>query len=304
MDPTMPKRLPWGLLAWVAVAIVLFAVAPAPPERDETDEDAVAVRQREVDLVVERTRTWQQTFGDRIQPWQSASGHLAIVIDDMGRELHVFDKLLALPYPLTFSVLPGAVYAAGVQLRATEDRRRYREIWLHLPMEPSDPDFMSLPDEAREVFLRSGDSPPRLQAKIEQALERVPFAVGVNNHMGSRLTADRVAMEQAMAQLHERSLLFIDSRTTDETQAELAARALGVPVAVRSVFLDNDTDPAAIAARLDEAAELSRNAPTIAIGHPFVETAEVLADRLPGLFEQGIVVYPASWIVAHVQSER
>ena len=57
----------------------------------------------------------------------------AIVIDDMGRDLEAAHKLLALDYPLTFSVLP---YLRYTQMTAQEAHRGGREVMLHLPMEP------------------------------------------------------------------------------------------------------------------------------------------------------------------------
>src|SRR5690606_18838825 len=130
-------------------------------------------------------------------------------------------------YPLTFSVLPGALYTPGAQLRLRADPRRYREIWLHLPMEPMDAAQMFEGAEAQEDFLRVADSPEQLRQKLLAAIERVPAAVGVNNHMGSRLSADPKAMNAVMEGLAPTGLAFLDSRTTPETVAAQAARAAG-----------------------------------------------------------------------------
>lgn len=258
-----------------------------------TEEEA-AVMQRTTELVVRDTKQWQREHGDRVLPWSEASGHLAIVIDDVGRELHLFEQLLALRFPLTFSVLPGSIYASGVQLRLRGDRRRPREIMLHLPMEPLDPTQMHQGDEAREVFLLRTDDPVTLRAKVEDALAAVPAAAGVNNHMGSALTPDAAAMGEVMAVLHDRTLFFVDSRTIAATEAEAVARAHGVPTSSRDVFLDHDPSAAAIEAALDEAARRSREAPVIAIAHPSAEVVEVLTRRLPELHAEGVSVYPVS----------
>lgn len=294
MDPAQPRRLPRSLIAWLAACGVLMLAAPAPPEAPTTNEEEAAIMQRTTDMVVRDARQWQQEHGDRWLPWGKAEGHLAIVIDDVGRELHLFDQLLALRYPLTFSVLPGSIYAPGVQLRLRGDRRRYREIMLHLPMEPGDPAKMREGAEARERFLRAGDSPEQLRAKVEDALARVPAAVGVNNHMGSVLTRDRAAMTEVMGVLAPRGLFFVDSRTIGDTQAEAMAHAAGVPALPRDVFLDHDPSPAAIDAALSETARLSRERPVVAIAHPSVAVIEVLRRRLPQLHAEGVGVYPVS----------
>jgi uncharacterized protein len=272
--------------------------APAPPDPPAVTAEEAAIMQRTTDLVVRDTKAWQREQGDQVLPWAQAQGHLAIVIDDVGRELHLFEQLLALRQPLTFSVLPGSIYALGVQLRLRGDARRPREIMLHLPMEPADPAMMVAGAEAQEIFLRLTDPPAVLRAKVEDALARVPAAVGVNNHMGSGLTPHAGAMAEVMAVLQPRDLFFLDSRTIAATQAEAAARAAGVPTLPRDVFLDHDPAAAAIEAALDEAARRSRQAPVVAIAHPSAEVVEVLARRLPQLHAQGVGVYPVSRLLA------
>lgn len=293
---------PIGLLAMVALACLGFAFAPSPPPPPPMEPDEIAAMQRSIDRLVADTRAWQASRGDQHLPWDEAQGHLAIVVDDIGRELHLFEQLLDLRFRLTFSVLPGSVYAPGTQLRLRDDRRRFREILLHLPMEPEDPARMSEGDEAEETFLLATDDAATLRTKVAAALDRVPAAVGVNNHMGSRLSADRAAMDAIMPVLRERGVFFVDSRTSAATVAERAAREADVPTAARQVFLDDDPAPAAIERELARAAALSRERPVIAIAHSSPALVDVLRRRLPQLFAEGIVVYPASTIVMHVQN--
>jgi polysaccharide deacetylase 2 family uncharacterized protein YibQ len=286
------RLLRLSLAVWVALAGLLLLLAPPPPPPPVTTAEAEAIFQRTVDQTVERARSWQQTRGDQTIAWDQARGHLAIVIDDVGRELHLFDQLLALRFPLTFSVLPGSAYAPGAQLRLRADRRRYREILLHLPCEPEDPAKMLEGQEPGETFLRVGDPPEALRAALRAALARVPGAVGVNNHMGSRLTAERAAMDALMPELHARGLFFLDSRTTATSQALAAAQAAGVPTLARDIFLDVDPAPGAVLAQLERAAERARDRPTVIIAHPSPAVVEVLREGLPRLHRDGIGVYP------------
>ncbi len=288
-----------GLPLWVASAVVLFWIAPRPPQSSRQLPEDIAAMQRTADFVVRDTKQWQRDHGDRSLPWAEADGHLAIVIDDVGRELHLLEKLMSLRYRLTFSVLPGAVYADGVQLRLAADRRRYREVMLHLPMEPSDPAAMTAGLESQETFLLATDDAAALQQKTRAALDKVPAAIAVNNHMGSKLTADRDAMDAVMSVLDERKVFFLDSRTHHDTQGMAAAQSAGVPALSRQVFLDHDASAEAIAAQLDEAARLSKLGPTVAIGHPSAQMYEVLAKKLPELLDDGISVYPLSHVLEH-----
>ncbi|WAS93871.1 divergent polysaccharide deacetylase family protein [Nannocystis punicea] len=286
------------------LAAALFWLAPAPPLAPLAAAEDEAIFQRQLDETVARTRRWQDSRGDLTIPWDQARGHLAIVIDDIGRELHYFDQLLALRFPLTFSVVPGGVYAVGAQLRLRSDRRRPREILLHLPSEPLDAAKMTGGPEAREQFLRVDATADQLRAALRAALDRVPVAVGVNNHMGSRLTADRAAMDALMPELRARGLFFLDSRTTVHSQGLAAADAAGVPALGRDVFLDHDPRPNAILAQLQQAAARAREAPTVVIAHPSQEVVEALRAELPRLYRDGIGVFPLREILARRGLEK
>ena len=293
-----------GLLVFMlvcSVALWLGRETPEPPPAGE-DEEHEAVFQRTLAWVQRDGANWQAEHGDRTLPWDEAKGHLIIVIDDVGRELDAHAALQALRYPITFSVLPGSVYAAGAQLRLREDERRYREIWLHLPMEPRDGEAMQSGHELEESFLLRSDSPELLRQKTIAALERVPVAVGVNNHMGSALTTDPAAMRVVLATLAERGKFFMDSRTHHETVAAQVADELGVPHASRQVFLDHDPDPRSMALALEEAIELSKQQPTIAIGHPSRALAAVLEEGLDRAYDEGVAVFPLSEQISRTSS--
>jgi polysaccharide deacetylase 2 family uncharacterized protein YibQ len=168
-------------------------------------------------------------------------------------------------------------------------------------MEPIDPAAMG-GTESREVFLLATDTPEQLQRKLTDALARVPAAVGVNNHMGSRLTAEAAAMAAIMPVLRERELYFLDSRTNPETVAATAAQQAGVPTISRKVFLDHQPGRENIRAALAEAATFAREQPTVAIAHPSIELVEVLLEDLPKLHAAGVAIYPVSRVLVGSRS--
>jgi hypothetical protein len=123
--------------------------------------------------------------------------------------------------------------------------------------------------------------------------------VGINNHMGSLLTAERGPMALLMAELRARGLLFLDSRTTAQSVAAHEARRAGVAHAVRDVFLDNDTNLEAIRRQLALTEQIARRrGSAVAIGHPHHATIEALRGWLPTLEQRGFVLVPISTIVA------
>lgn len=290
-----PRTL--GLLLWLAIAGVALALAPPPPAPPVITGEEIRGLEASIDRALAAAERWEEIRGDRVIPWEEAQGHLAIVVDDVGRELHLFEQLHGLRYRLTFSILPGAVYSAGAQLRLRADRRRPREILLHLPMEPLNRGAMTPDVAAGEVFLEVGDPAQVLREKAAAALARVPAAVGVNNHMGSALTAERPAMDAVVGLLRERGLFALDSLTGPDSALAEAAVDAGVPVLRRAFFLDHDPRRSAIEAQLRLAAAAAREGPVVAIGHPSSALVEVLREELPRLEAEGIAIVPVSEIL-------
>jgi uncharacterized protein len=212
---------------------------------------------------------------------------LAIILDDMGNDRAEDDAVIALPYPLTVSVLPHLPLSAEI---ADEAARRGDEVMLHLPMQP---DSETTPHET--VELRPGMPAKEVQSIFASMLETVPHASGVNNHEGSRATADPQLMDALMPALRDHGLFFIDSRTSASTVAYDTARRYGVRAASRKVFLDDSLGKRAIEEQVDLAVkDADRDGQAIAIGHPHPETIATLREMLPQLKKHGIQLVFAS----------
>jgi polysaccharide deacetylase 2 family uncharacterized protein YibQ len=211
----------------------------------------------------------------------SRNARLAIIIDDLGYDRAAADSLLALGFPLTVSVLPHLQLSTEV---AEEAYRRGDQVMLHLPMQ-SESDTV----KTEEVELRLGMNEHQVDSALVGMLETVPHAVGVNNHQGSRATADPALMAALMPELRRRGLFFVDSRTLASTVAYDTAERLGVRAASRKVFLDDSANREAILGQLELAArDAERDGSAIAIGHPRPETIATLAEALPRLQSRGI----------------
>jgi polysaccharide deacetylase 2 family uncharacterized protein YibQ len=221
---------------------------------------------------------------------KSADSRLAIIIDDMGYDRALADAVIALPFPLTVSVLPHLPISSEV---AEEAHRRGDEVLLHLPMESE----MGTA-KPEEIELRVGMNAAQVSAAVAGMLETVPHAVGVNNHQGSRATSDPALMQALMPLLRERGLFFIDSRTDVKTVAYDTAKRDDVRAASRKVFLDDTARREAIIAQLELAArDAVRDGFTIAIGHPRPATIAALAKEVPRLEARGVRLVFASDVV-------
>lgn len=275
------------------------AVSPQPMERPAAASVAPATRTTpsltaaispppETLFPGEADKPWQR-YAAAIPPGAAERAKIVIIIDDMGNSPAMTDALSRLPAPLNFAFLP---YAPGLESQTALVRSRGHELMVHLPMEPEGgetPGPHALYSSLEEAELRRA---------LEWNLSRFSGFVGVNNHMGSHLTADSRVMEIVLAELKARGLLFLDSLTTPETVGPELARAKGLPWAGRDVFLDNVPEDAAIHAQLMQAERIAKTRGlAIAIGHPHRATLRVLQSWIPTLAEKGLVLVPLSAVV-------
>ncbi len=221
----------------------------------------------------------------------------SIVVDDLGQHLAPFHQLTDLGIPLTFSILPRLEHSRTISREAL---RLNLETLLHLPMEPLDPEKYPGPGA-----LLSSMSATELRAQLRADLESLPEVVGVNNHMGSRITANSGAMEVVMDELQSRGLFFLDSLTTPRSLAFETARRKNLPAAKRDLFLDARDDPRFIRSQLQKLVQLAKKrGAAIGIGHAYPNTIAVLQEMRLELLDSGVEWVPVSELVQANPSPR
>lgn len=219
---------------------------------------------------------------------------VAIVIDDLGRDVAAVENLTARlarsgNVQLSWAVLP---YESRTSEVVEALRRHGAEILLHLPM---DPEGTADPGPGA---LTTGMSRRELAAATAAALAAVPGAVGVNNHMGSRLSGDRAAMAAILGEVRREGRYWLDSRTTAESVGFTVARELGIPAANRDLFLDDVAERGAVAAQFARLLARARErGAAIAIGHPHPATLAVLAEEIPRAVADGFEFVPVSYLL-------
>ncbi len=221
---------------------------------------------------------------------KTVNARLAIIIDDLGSDRAAAEAIFALDYPLTISVLPNHEHSMDI---AKEAHRRGFQVMLHLPMQ-------SLANETPEVQeLHPGMPATEVAALVDQFLQNVPDAAGVNNHQGSQATADTALMDELMPVLRDRHLFYVDSRTTAATVAYDTAQDFGVRSAFRNVpFLDDVAELAAVRKQLELALRGAREkGEAVAIGHPHAATLQALREVLPQAQAQDVHLVLASELV-------
>lgn len=211
---------------------------------------------------------------------------IAVVIDDLGLLEAATETAIALDPGFTLSFLP---YGEKSGELAAKARAAGHEVLLHMPMEPD-----GLVDPGPDALLIDL-TPDQIRTRLGLALSRVPQAMGINNHMGSRFTADADAMAVVLDEVNARGMMMLDSVTTPDSVIGELAQAIGVPNSARDVFLDNDRDPALIHQQLDELERIAQaTGKAVALCHPYRETIVVLSAWLPAARQRGFRLVPLS----------
>ena len=215
---------------------------------------------------------------------------VAIIVDDIGHDRQTATLFIDIDAPLTISLLPFGHFSRQI---ATDARAKGHEIMLHLPMEPNE--FPDADPGHGALLLKM--SPDELIAQLESNINLIPGIKGVNNHMGSAISASAEHMRQIFSILKKRNLYYVDSRTTAETVARPSAQLLQVPFAERDIFIDHFEDRKFIRGQLKQLIKRAqRQGYAIGIAHPHTVTYSVMNEFLPQL-KQHIKLVPASMVV-------
>ncbi len=216
------------------------------------------------------------------EPGSAGHGVLAVVLDDVGFDGPALRRLEAVEGPLALAIIPGTPRAVEAAELA---RRKEWDVLVHLPMEGGDA------SQERETIGPESDDRTILD-RVNRAIDRVPGAIGLNNHQGSRATPDPRVMRLVLSVVKDRGLFFLDSRTSAASVGEKQARSLGVSTISRDVFLDDAAteaaSPAGATGALSEAWEralglVGKKGHCVVIGHPRPSTLDFLLPKLAEL---------------------
>lgn len=217
---------------------------------------------------------------------KEATGRVAIVIDDFGFNGAGTKEILALQIPITCAVLP---FSEFTKIDSELIHKYGQEIIIHIPMEPQQGD----PRWLGRKGITEGLSDDEIEEIVREALDELPCAVGINNHMGSKATENQRIMETIMKVLQEKGLFILDSKTSTHSVVESVAEAYAVPYIGRTLFLDNTKDKTYIKKQLKKLGEIAqKEGYAVAIGHVGPEggvvTASAIREMIPQLEAMGI----------------
>jgi len=230
----------------------------------------------------------RSTSGDGLEQFSEIPKPvLIIVLDDAGHNVSQLKKFLTLPFPLAIAVLPQLSYSVE---SAKLIHGAGKTVMVHMPMEP----LGSADPGPGAIFL--GDSPSVIREKLQIAVKQIPFAAGLNNHMGSKVTSDLDSVNAILEEVRSLGLFFLDSVTSSRSVARKAAGDLNIKILERAVFLDNEKNREYILEAFEEGKEIARTkGHAVMIGHVWTEElADVLLEIYPRLIDDGFDIQEIS----------
>lgn len=249
--------------------------------RDKLDGDDITIVTDKI--FVQREQKQKQTAaGEEKRPAvSSGQGKMALIIDDFGYSGEPIEAFAAIDRPLTFAVLPYRQYSNQAAARGLSSGH---QVMLHLPMEP-----LSAASQSEATTITVNMSDDEIQSVAARAIQAVPGIIGVNNHQGSRATADKRVMRSVLSVLKQNQLFFVDSHTYSQTVGMSTARQMGVRTGINDLFIDNDDDVAAVKSKLRAACDMAvRDGSVIVIGHARMNTAAAVRAMIPEIEAAGV----------------
>ena len=215
---------------------------------------------------------------------------VAIIIDDLGDTLKTGQQVISLPHALTYSFLPHSPHTKQLAQQASYLNK---EVMLHLPMEPIGTESMGIGG------LQVNMDKAKFLDVLRSSMQAVPNFIGINNHMGSKLTSNAKSMSWLMEELHVyEDLYFVDSFTSSKSLAYHTALKSHVPTILRDVFLDHNKEFANMGYQFNRLVAIAkRKGFAVAIAHPHPQTLRFLAKRLPLLESKGVQLVPMSQLL-------
>jgi polysaccharide deacetylase 2 family uncharacterized protein YibQ len=216
---------------------------------------------------------------------ESTSNHkrLAIIIDDVGNDMKGTAEILAMPVKLTVAVMP---FLPTTKKDAIAAHEKGMDVIVHMPMEPK----KGRPEWLGPGAITSNLTDEEVRSRVEKAIDDVPHAIGMNNHMGSKITSDKRIMSIVLDVCLERGLFFVDSRTNFRSVVGELAVAKNLPPVGNDIFLDDQNTKAHIRKQLDLAAKHAVDKKSCVVighvGHTGMNTSAVIRDSVSRLQNQ------------------
>ncbi len=268
----------------------------APPQDTAAVAPPISAAPLPIAMPDNKVKTWRD-HAIVLPPYAYRDKKLiAIIFDDAGPSARRTKEVSDFSAALTISFLP---YAPNLRRQINAARAAGHEVLAHVPMEALEVDAHPGPNA-----LMMDMSDDEILENLRQNLDKFDMYIGVNNHMGSRLTADRRRMEIILKEIKSRNLVFVDSLTSKDSVAGKIAKEMGILSASRDVFLDDDDNPEKIREQFQRLMQIAdKKGTAIAIGHPRPNTIAAFKEWLPSIENSPYLIVPLSVVLLERQKQ-
>ena len=132
---------------------------------------------------------------------------LYVVIDDAGVSMTGLRPFLDFPAPLTVAIMPNCRFTRDTA-RMMAKNYPEKEYILHQPMEAMNPNA-----NPGEGAIMSDTELEQIPWTLNKNFSQVSGAKGMNNHMGSKITANPEMMKRILQYCEQNGFYFLDSLT-------------------------------------------------------------------------------------------
>ncbi len=219
-------------------------------------------------------------ISNREESKKAEKTQVALIFDDLGNSLQELHQIYELKVPVTIAVIPGLRFSKNI---AHVGARAGFSVLIHLPLEAKEANIHS---SDQYDFIGSHMPKNQINRLLNNYLNSIRIAIGVNNHMGSKATEDPQLMAQILRQIKRRGLLFIDSRTSQNSVAYQIAKEKGLKTAQNHAFLDVQNDINIMDEKMEKLIKENRGKKIIIIAHPKKNTFKYLQDNIGQLKEK------------------
>lgn len=225
----------------------------------------------------------------------------AIIIDDFGGGTGGVREFLEGNIQITAAVMP---FTEASRQHAFWAHRNGIEVMVHLPMQPKKGKRSWLGPKPITVDL----TPKEVKKRVCEAVQTVPYAKGLNNHMGS-LAVEKEEIVRAIVEVaKEKNLYIVDSGTSPNSKFPQITKELGVPLLRRDVFLDDISSAPHVKSQMEKLAKITeRKGQGVAIGHVGISGNVCAAGVIQSLDEfkkRRIAIVPVSQLLEKELTEK
>ena len=192
---------------------------------------------------------------------------MVIIIDDITHSWQLAE-LQKLPFKVTPSIFPPNKMNMESNLLA----KGLKHFMVHLPLE-------SYSKQMNKMYktLLASSSKKRIEQRVKEIRKLFPDARYINNHTGSKFTANYIASKRLYKSLMRHDFVFVDSRTSKNTEIPKIAKIFKKRYLKSDLFIDNKLSVVSIRKKITQGLNIAKKRGYIVmIGHPHPQTFKAL----------------------------